>query len=88
MIHTIYDPNATFEYVMAANKEAMTLYRISKETLMESNSYDFMVYRFSSWDEVLNELEEWEDYIDIDEGTYHELYTNLCVKFRGLIKYL
>lgn len=84
----IYDPNIAFEYVLAANKMAMALFKISKETLMESNSYDFMVYRFSSWEDVLEELEDWEDYMDIDEGTYHELYTNLCVKFSGLIRFL
>ncbi len=75
-------------YILSANKTAMALFKTSKETLMHSTSYDFMVYRFSQWDEVLEELEDWEDYIDIDEATYHALYSNLCLKFRGLIKYL
>lgn len=80
--------HAELIYILSANKAAMALFKASKETLMESTSYDFMVYRFSQWDEVLEELVEWEDYIDIDEATYHALYSNLCIKFRGLIKYL
>ncbi len=60
----------------------------SKETLMKSDSYDFMVFKFSVWDEVLEELEEWEDYVAIDESTYNLLHRNLCIKFRELIKYL
>lgn len=75
-------------YVLSANKSAMALFKASKETLIKSTSYDFMVYRFSKWDEVLEELEDWEDYVDIDEATYHALYSNLCIKFRVLIKYL
>ena len=75
-------------YILSANQEAMELYRQSKETLINSNSYDFMVFRFSEWDGILEDLEEWEDYVAIDEATYHALHSNLCVKFRGLIKYL
>ena len=66
----------------------MELYKISKETLMESNSYDFMVFRFSNWDEILEDLKEWEDYVSIDESTYDLLHNNLCIKFKELIKYL
>ncbi|TXG39568.1 hypothetical protein [Seonamhaeicola maritimus] len=75
-------------YILAANKVAMELFKESKETLMNSNCYDFMVYRFSNWNAIMEELEEWEDYIDINESAYHELYSNICLKFRGLIKYL
>lgn len=73
-----------FEYILAANGVATELYRISKETLMESDNHDFMVYRFSNWDEVLEELEEWEDYLSITETVYHQLYGNLCIKLRKL----
>ncbi|WP_147297784.1 hypothetical protein [Seonamhaeicola aphaedonensis] len=66
----------------------MELYKVSLETLMFSGRYDFMVFRFSEWDEVLTDLEEWDDYVSIDETTYHALYGNLCIKFRELIKYL
>lgn len=71
-----------FEYILAANCVAMELYKISKETLMESDNHDFMVFRFSNWDEVLEDLEEWEDYLSISETTYHQLYGNLCIKLR------
>ena len=40
----------------------------------------------SKWEEVLEDLEKWEDYID--EPTYNLLYSNLCIKFSALIKYL
>lgn len=76
------------EYVLAANKEAMALYKIAKETLMESPSFDFMVYEFDSWDSVIKELGEWEDYVSIDEATYKLLYRNLCIKFKVLMEYL
>lgn len=75
-------------YVLSANKTAMDLYNQSKEVLMTSDNYDFMVFRFYKNDDILEDLEEWEDYIVIDETTYHELYRNLCVKFRALIQYL
>ena len=64
--------------MLSANKVAIDLYNQSKEVLMTSDNYGFMVFRFS----------EWEDYITIDKATYHELYSNLCVKFRALIQYL
>lgn len=78
----------TSTYVLSANKTAMDLYNQSKEALMTSDSYDFMVFRFSTWDAILEDLDEWEDYVAIDEATYHELHSNLCVKFRELIQYL
>lgn len=74
-------------FILAANKLAMELYKESKETLMKSDSYDFKVFKFSKWDEVQEELQEWEDYITIDESTYNLLYSNLCKKFRVRIKY-
>lgn len=55
---------------------------------MESKSYDFMVYRFSEWEDVLDDLEEWEDFVSINEATYSALHRNLCIKLRDLIKYL
>ncbi len=75
-------------YILCANRVAMELFNQSKETLMNSESYDFMVFSFTEWDAILEDLAEWEDYVAIDKATYHELYTNLCIKFRGLIRYL
>ena len=72
-------------YILAANSTAMELYKISKEALMESNSHDFMVFRFSGWEDVLDDLEEWEDFVPIDESTYDALHGNLCIKIRELI---
>ncbi|WP_428743292.1 hypothetical protein [Tenacibaculum sp.] len=44
------------EFIMCANCAANgTIY---KEALMESNSYDFMVFRFTEWGEVSEDLEE------------------------------
>ena len=76
------------EYILAANKTALSLYKQSKEVLVQSDNYDFMVFKFSKWEEVLKDLEEWEDYISIDEVTFDELYHNLCVKLRERINYL
>ncbi|WP_338359871.1 hypothetical protein [Yeosuana marina] len=78
--------NIQSTYILAANRAAMELFKISTETLMESNSYDFMVFRFCEWKEILKDLEEWEDYVSINESTYNVLHRNLCVKLRELIK--
>ena len=75
-------------YVLSANKTAMNLYNQSKESLMTSDNYDFMVFRFYKNDDILEDIEEWEESVLIDEPTYHLLYSNLCIKFRELIKYL
>lgn len=80
--------NITYTYILAANSTAMELYKISKEALMESNNCDFMVFRFSEWEEVLEDLEEWEDYVYIHESTYNILHRNLCIKLKEFIKYL
>ncbi len=45
--------NSEYEYILAANKTAMILYKQSKKILMASNNYDFMVFKFSKWEEVL-----------------------------------
>ncbi|WP_298535884.1 hypothetical protein [uncultured Algibacter sp.] len=74
-------------YILCANQKAMALYKLSKETLMTSTSYDFMVFGFSKWEDVIEDMEEWEDFVAIDETTYHELHANLCVKLRALIRY-
>ncbi|WP_142784054.1 hypothetical protein [Changchengzhania lutea] len=74
-------------YILSANKAAMDLYKESKETLIKSASYDFMVFKCSDWDDILEDMQEWEDYMTIDESTYHTLYSNLCIKFRALIKF-
>ena len=75
-----------YKYILAANSAAMELYKVSKETLMESNSCDFMVFKFSEWEEGLENLEEWEESIPIDEATYLELHSNLCIKLRAFFK--
>ena len=75
-------------YILATNRAAMILYKESKETLMKSNNYDFNVFRFSNWDTILKELEEWEDYITIDESTHYMLHSNLCKKLRAHMKYV
>ncbi|AXP82759.1 hypothetical protein CJ739_3698 [Mariniflexile rhizosphaerae] len=78
--------NISYTYILAANSTAMELYKISKETLMESNSCDFIVFKFSEWEEGLEDLEEWEESIPIDEATYLELHSNLCMKLRAFFK--
>tara|TARA_R110001592_G_scaffold277942_3_gene545206 strand:- start:636 stop:878 length:243 start_codon:yes stop_codon:yes gene_type:complete len=78
--------NIQSTYILAANRATMELFKISKEALMKSNSYDFMVFRFCEWKDILEDLEEWEDYVSINEPTYNALHRNLCVKLRELIK--
>jgi len=77
-----------YTYILAANSAAMELYKVSKETLMESNSCDFMVFKFPEWEEGLEDLKEWEYYVSIHESTYNILHRNLCLKLREFIKYL
>lgn len=77
-----------FTYILSANNLAMALFKQSKETLINSDNYDFMVFRFTDRKDVQEELDEWENHITIDEPTYHDLYGNLCVKFRALIQFL
>ncbi|WP_308991122.1 hypothetical protein QLS71_002420 [Mariniflexile litorale] len=80
--------NIQTSYILAANSKAMELIKISTEALTESNCYDFMVFRFSDWEEILKDLEAWEDFVPINESTYNILHTNLCIKLREFIKYL
>ncbi|WP_222861309.1 hypothetical protein [Seonamhaeicola marinus] len=77
-----------FTCILAANKTAMDLFKQSKETLMNSNNYDFMAFRFTQWKQVEEELPEWDEHITIDETTYFELYSNLCKKMQALVQYL
>ncbi|MFI1770590.1 hypothetical protein [Thalassobellus citreus] len=70
----------SYETILSANKSAMAFFKTSKETLMHSTSYDFIVFRFYQWDDILEELDAWETYITIDEETYHTLYSNLCLE--------
>jgi len=75
-------------YILAANSAAMELFNISTEALTKSNRYDFMVFSFYQWEDVLEDLKEWEHYVSINEPTYSALHENLCIKLRELIKYL
>ena len=72
------------EFILAANSIAMALYRKSKEALMSSDCYDFMVFRHSGRNFILDGLEEWEESVSIDEATYDVLHCNLCTKLRTL----
>lgn len=74
--------NKPLEYVLLANREAMDLFKNSEEALLESNSFDFMVDRFDNLSGLLEDLEEWNDFIPISESSYHLLHANLCKKLR------
>jgi hypothetical protein len=76
------------EFILSANCIAMALYRESKETLMASSCHDFMVFKCSSRDAILEDLEEWEESISIDESTYKALHGNLCIKLRAFFNTL
>ncbi|WP_162880155.1 hypothetical protein [Mariniflexile rhizosphaerae] len=71
------------EFILAANSIAMALYKESKEALMASDCYDFMVFKYSSREAILEDLEEWEESISIDEDTYRALHGNLCIKLKA-----
>lgn len=74
------------EFIFAANSMAMALYRESKEALMASDCYDFMVFKYSRREAILEDLEEWEEWegsISIDESTYNALHGNLYTKLRA-----
>ncbi|MBJ6369160.1 hypothetical protein [Snuella sedimenti] len=73
-------------YLLASNKDAMALYEQSLESLVKSVTTDFMVFKFSRWQDISEDLEEWEDCTTIDEPTYIKLYANLCRKLRKRIK--
>ena len=70
------------DYVLLANYDAMELFRKSERELLESASYDFMVYSFNDRNAMLKDLENYEDYVLINETTYQLLYANLCKKLR------
>ncbi len=76
------------EFILSANSIAMALYRESKEALMTSDCHDFIVFRCSSRDAILEDLEEWEESISIDESTYSALHGNLCTKLRAFFNTL
>ena len=71
------------EFILSVNSVAMALYRESKEALMASDCHDFMVFRYSNREVVLEDLEGWEESISIDEFTYSALHGNLCTKLRA-----
>ncbi len=73
-------------YLLATNKATTALYEKSLDSLMKSATIDFMVYKCSTWEEILEDLDEWEDYNAIDEKTYTKLHSNLCKKLRRRIK--
>ena len=70
------------EYVLLANREAMDLFKCSEEALLESDNFDFMVYRFADRNKVLKDLAQWDDYALINESSYNLLHSNLCKKLR------
>ena len=74
--------NKPSEYVLLANREAMDLFKNSEKALLESNNFDFMVYRFRDRGQVLKDLAQWDDFALIDESSYHLLHSNLCKKLR------
>lgn len=67
-------------FFLRANKEAMDLYNESREALMDSECFDFHVYKHSL-ESKKNTSEEWEFDVAIDEETYSALHLNLCAKF-------
>ncbi len=71
------------EYILSTNSIAMALYMESKQALMASDCYDFMVFRCYGLETILEDLMEWEESISIDEVTYLELHGNLCAKLRA-----
>lgn len=74
--------NVTMGYILSANKEAMDLFNSSEQALLDSSSFDFMVYRFTGKSEVLKDLEEWDFNVPISKSSYMLLYSNLCRKLR------
>ncbi len=73
-------------YILSANKEAMALYNKSKDALIESDCYDFMVYKYSSHkNTVMLETEEWDETVQINASIFIDLHLNLCTKFRKFI---
>lgn len=72
------------EYILSTNSIAMALYMESKQALMASDCYDFMVFRCYGLETILEDLMEWEESISIDEATYRALLGNLCTKLRDL----
>ncbi|GAA3573517.1 hypothetical protein GCM10022395_23500 [Snuella lapsa] len=72
-------------FLLASNGEAMALYEQSLRSLTNSGTTDFMVFKYSNWQDISKDLEEWEDCTAIDEPTYIKLYANLCKKLRKRI---
>ncbi len=73
-----FEPLHKDTFILCANKLSLSLYKISREALIQSNCYDFFVYK----NPEKKDYEEWETFIEIDEETYFLLYNNLCNKFR------
>lgn len=71
-------------YFLSVNKEAMDLYLESRDALIDSDCYDFMVYKFSDFSKK-GFSEDWEHQIPIDEETYSVLHLNLCSKLGGIL---
>ena len=71
-----------------ANNTAMGMYKRSLQTLLDSDNFDFIVYKITDWNEVVEDLEEWQDYKMIDKEVYALLHANLCKKLKERLDYL
>lgn len=72
------EPLPKNKFVLCVNKLSLSLYKKSREALIQSNCYDFFVFI----NPEKKDYEEWETYLEIDEETYFMLYNNLCDKYR------
>lgn len=76
----------TYNFFLSGNKEAMTLYKEGKNVLIESDCYDFMVYKYFSYkEEDIPETEDWAETVQINASVFIDLHLNLCTKFRKFI---
>lgn len=71
------------KFILYGNETAITLYKKSKEALINSNCYDFMIYQCDEdIDMDLHNAKQWDKNITINKSTYDLLYKNLCWKLR------
>ncbi|MEM8937945.1 MAG: hypothetical protein AAGC64_01205 [Bacteroidota bacterium] len=74
-------------YLLCMNDEAFLLYEQSVGKLLESDCFDFMVYRFVDENRSYQtDIDIWSVEVEINEDIYSALHLNLCKKLKPVPK--
>ena len=77
------DMGKNITYLLCMNEEAASLYMESINRLVESDCFDFMVYKLVDGNRKYQAgIDTWSEEVEISEGFYSILHINLCPKLK------